>query len=1457
VLSLDDACALVAARGLLMAELPRDGAMVAIQAGEREVVGQLEDLKGRLALAAVNGPASVVVSGEERCALEVAAHWETLGRKVKRLRVSHAFHSPLMEDMVERFAEVARGLSFSPPRIPIVSNVTGSEADPEQVCSPSYWVGHVRAPVRFFDGAGWLREQGVRSFLELGPDAVLSAMARDCLPAEEEAQASSDAQSATYSIAPMLRAGREEVATSLRAVAEMWVGGVGVDWAALLRRPQAALVRLPTYAFQRQRHWIGTASVSAGGAAVGTAGAESHPLLAGAVEMAGGEGWLFSGSLSLREQPWLGDHRMMGIVLVPGTTWIELALEAGRRAGLELVRELVMETPLVLSEQEAVSLQVTIGERDEWDGRPVRIYSRSHGEADAQADGAGEWVCRASGVLARRAGTDEAAQALAELAAQAAESWPPEGAAECSVEDLYGTLARLGVEYGPAFTGVRAAWRRGEEVYAEIGLPADQHGLAARFGVHPALLDAALQSVGTRLVGDGQSQLTQMAIPFAWGGVAFESRGASSLRVRGVIDARGVSLLAIDEHGAPVAAIDSMLARPVVAEQLKRAGQRRDSLFALSWTPRPGGQASYRPKLALIADGRTPLEDDLRAAVADSHDDPESMALALQAVQASPWTAVVACPGGPPLEQQTGDERGSAARRTEPCGEAQPDAGTVGRAHLAARQALELAQRWLADERFASVRLAIVTRRAVSALVGERALDLAQACALGLLRCAQAENPGRLVLVDIDESPGSLAALADALAGDEPQLAIRDGQVLVPRLVRAASPDAPKPGASPAAGEEPREPGHAPGEFSGTALVTGGTGVLGALVARHLVGECGVRRIVLASRRGAAAPGAQELQRELEAGGAEVLIAECDVARREQLRELIEGTPEDAPLRVVVHTAGVLEDGVIGSLTAEKLDRVLEPKADAAWHLHELTAQCELSAFVLFSSIAGVFGTPGQGNYAAANAFLDALAAHRRARGLPACSIAWGVWEQIAGMAGDLTPADRARMANMGVSALSESEGLELFDAALRGEEPLAVALRLDFGALRRLARSGLLPALLSRLVRVPSSPQLDGARRSLARKLQAAPRQRHPVIVASEVRSHVAAVLGHASAEEVSMEHAFLELGFDSLAATELRNRLVAVTGLQLAPTLIFDHNTPADLAAHLAGELARQQPGAGAHGSEAEVSAVAATAPGGTLSALLREAADLRALDEFMAMLATASRFRPTFDDPAQRVNGWVRLAGGERQPAIVCCPSLLAIGGPHEYVNFAKAFAGSRAVYALPLLGFAEGEPLPGSLETALAAQAEAVRGGVGDCAFLLVGHSSGGMAAHALAARLEDIGSPAAGLVLIDTYARDALTGVLPHVMGEILSGERAGAIGDSRLMAMGAYFRMFSEWQPRALSSPVLLLRASEPLPGQAREGEWQAAYDFADSVVTVPGNHFTMIQEHAHAAVQAMEEWIA
>ncbi|MEH1101801.1 SDR family NAD(P)-dependent oxidoreductase [Micromonospora sp. CPCC 205561] len=1058
VWSLADAAKVVAARGRLMQALPAGGAMVAVRATEDEVTPLLSD---DVAIAAVNGPESVVLSGEEAATLAVAEQLGGRGRRTRRLTVSHAFHSPLMDPMLDEYGAVVAQVECREPTIELVSTVTGQVA----TLDADYWVRQVREPVRFADAVATLSASGATTFLEIGPDAVLTALGRNV---------------AEGAWIPVCRKGRAETESVAAAFARLAVRGTTIDWSTVV---PGRTVELPTSAFQHQPYWPRPGASTGDASGLGQT-RTNHPLLGATVELPDG-GAVYTGRLASTTHPWLADHAVADLVLLPGAALVELAAYAGRELGCPRVEELTLEAPLVLPDSGGVQVRLTVSEPAPDGGRDVSVHSRAEDEHG--------WTTHALGRLTPVEATG------ADLRA-----WPPD-AEPVDVSTTYDDLFARGLRYGPVFQGLTAAWRRGDEVFAEIALPEQAHDDAGRFGLHPALLDAALHAAAA--TGDGAPVL-----PFSWRGVTLHATGATRLRAH-IVPGDGTAAITLaDATGAPVASVEALAVRPVSPEQL--AALRRDrheSLLHLEWTPLT---EPPRPRTVAV------LGDAIGGLDGPTYPNLAALSEAVDAGAAVPEVVVARC----------APERGA----TEDV-----------RARAATHQVLALAQQWLADERFGTSRLAVVTSGAVATRADADVTDLAGAAAWGLIRSAQSEHGDRFVLVDVDQDAGP--GLPAALGSVEPQLAVRGAGVLVPRLARAAVvADAPETG------------------IEGPVLVTGATGVLGRLVARHLVSRHGVRELVLVSRSGPAAEGAAELRAELVALGAEVTVAACDVADSAALSALLAAHP----VRAVVHTAGVLDDGVLSSLTPERVDRVLRPKVDAATNLHRLTG--DLTAFVLFSSVSGVLGGPGQGNYAAGNAYLDALAQHRRANGQPGVSLAWGRWEQ-AGMAEQLTEADLRRMSRSGVDALSVEEALALFDAAL-SHQGMVAPVRLDHRALRDRAAAGMVPPLLRGLVRVPAKRVTEsdaGAVDALRQRLAGRDAEEAEAILLDLVRTHVAGVLAYPDPAALAADRPFNELGFDSLTAVELRNRVSAATGLRLSATLVFDHPTSNALAAHLRAEL------------------------------------------------------------------------------------------------------------------------------------------------------------------------------------------------------------------------------------------------------------------------------------------------
>ncbi|MFE2719826.1 type I polyketide synthase, partial [Streptomyces mirabilis] len=1036
-----DAARLVAARGRLMQAARADGAMVAVQASEEEMVAALAGRETDVAIAAINAPDAVVISGDADAVTEIAAGWEARGRRHRRLTVSHAFHSPHMDEVLDEFRETAAALTYHAPIVPLVSTLTGHLAGEDELRSPDYWTRQIRGTVRFADAARTLRDEGATVFVECGPDAVLSALA-DRSPADRPA-----------TVVPLLRHGRPEADTLVLGLGTAYAAGAPLDLASFF--PGGTAVELPTYAFRRKHFWL--APRTDGDPRRLGLNASGHPLLGAAVDLAERDEFVFTGRLSPDDQPWLADHVIGGTVLVPATAFLELAVAAGDRAHAPYVEELTLEAPLALTGREAAQVRITVG-ADTSGIRPFAVHARP----DTGDDRPQKWTRHASGTLATTVTSPVAGPA------EPLRPWPPVDARPEPISDVHDRLAAAGYDYGPAFRGLHALWHGADgDLYAEVRLPEDQHEAAAGYALHPALFDAVLHPLVLHAARD--TEPGKIRLPFTWAGLTVHAVGATSLRVRISSDAETgtASLTLADTAGEPVAAVTSLALRPVSRDAIARTAHGREPLYVLDWPAVPA---------------------------------PTSVVT---------WTELI----GETADLTTAPDTGVAVVRIETSGaQAVPTAAETTRT-------LRLVQAWLADDRLADARLAVVTSRAVAALPGEDVPGLSAAPVWGLIRSVQSEHPGRLTLVDLDDTADD-TSLAAALALGEPQVAVRAGRLHMPRLAPAPErPTAPggaatKDRADTTAGTSARL------AAEGTVLVTGGTGGLGGLVARHLVTAHGIRHLLLASRRGHDAPGARDLMAELGALGAEVTVVAADAADRDALADLLAGVPAEHPLTAVVHTAGVLDDATVESLTPDRLQAIMRPKTDAAWHLHELTRHHPLDAFVLFSSVSGVIGTAGQANYAAANTGLDALAAHRRAQGLPAVSLAWGLWDGTHGMGGSLGAADLARWARAGFAPLTPEQGLALFDRALAGGgHALLVPALLNPTRSRR--GTDPMPTVLRGLVGTASA---SSARRTVApsagsagsdtawaRRMAELPAEERPDEVLGLVISVVAEVLGHA----------------------------------------------------------------------------------------------------------------------------------------------------------------------------------------------------------------------------------------------------------------------------------------------------------------------------------------------------------
>jgi polyketide synthase 7 len=1382
-LSLEDAARIVALRGQALRAIEGAGGMVSLPLGADAAERLMARLgTGRVWLAATNSPSATVVSGEADALAALLASCEAEGIAARRIAVGFASHSPHVEAIRERFVRSLASLRPRSGRVPFHSCLAGRAIDTAGL-DGEYWYRNLREPVRFVEATRALLREGCSALIEMSPHPVLAVPMQETI--DEEAAGESVA------VISSLRRGGADSESFVRALGEAFVHGLEVDWKPLFAAQRARLVALPTYPFERERHWPMPQSREGERAARGDGDAE-HPLLERSMWLADRDAWVSSGRVALGTHPWLAEQRVLDAVLLPASGFLEIALHAGREVGCEEVHELTLELPLVLPDDGAIELQASVSEPGEDGRRALLIASRPLPQAGGEAS---EWQHHARGTLAPAARMAPAAST--------AETWPPAGAQPIGVDHLRERLAELGVAHGRTFEPVRAAWRLGDEVFAEL-VPADADADRGPL-FDPALVDSILQTASVR---SGAPAAGGALMPCAFRGARAERAGASPLRARVAREGDSLALVLGDADGRSLLSVGGIEMRPLDAGLLRRGGEReREMLLGLRWvgvsTP---ARASAQRCLGVIGD----VEADALGA-------PRYAGVDAAAAAVSADDQLRALIVGVSTEDQSPGGVRDAAHRT-----------------------LALLRSWLADERLASVRLVLVTRGAV-AVRGEESPSLAGAAVWGLVRSAQSEQRGRFTLADLDGSSASWEALRGALALEEPQLALRGGELLVPRLApQKARAGAGRPALDPA----------------GTVLITGGTGGLGRLIAGHLARAHGVRHLLLASRRGPAADGAAELEAELAELGCRARVVACDVADRRALERMLAEIPPSEPLTAVIHAAGVMDDGLLESLDRERLDRVMAPKVDAAMALDELTAAHELAAFVLISSAVATLGGPGQANYAAANSVLDAIAQARRARGLPAQSLAFGLWQVDSGLwqrglgeegadrADALAHLESQIRTRMGMLALEPERGLALFDGSLAAGEAFLAPIRMDMEILRANAQVDAISPVLRGLVRPPR--RRDDLGRSLRQRLVAASADEREAVVLALVSEEAAAVLGCGLAE-IAPERTLVQLGGESLNAIEVRNRLEARSGVRLATRLFFEQ--PLRAVAGCLREAIDEGLAPEAHPAHERPSTPS------ILRNLLESAREAGRVDQLIATLIRASRLRATFDSVSE-VPQRVPLTVADRQPRLICIPSFMAGSGPHQFGRLANGFEQRRSVAALHLPGWRIEDRAPATLRVAIEALWAAVRAAVGEEPYVLVGYSSGGAFAHALAERGEAEGGGPAAVVMIDTYTAGDGRAVAA-VLGEITARAREHEeIDDGDLLAMGTYLRLASEWTPGVVRAPALYLRAAVALAAVPDPQPLRAPFAEPPTVISLAADHFTIIEDHAHATASAIDAWI-
>lgn len=1124
VFSLEDGLKLIAERARLMQSLAEGGTMAAVFATEAQVTAAMAAYSGRVAVAAVNGPTNVVVSGEREAVAELLDRLHSEGSTARLLPVSHAFHSPLMEPILDAFERAAREVSFSAPCLPLMSNLTGREFEPGEVPDALYWRRHLRESVRFGAGIETLRARGCELFVELGPNPILSGMGKRCLP-----------EGAAVWL-PSLQKEQNDWQVLLDSVGALYTRGVEIDWPGFDRDYARRRVSLPTYPFERSRYWVQTE-----GTRTVAPRSSGHPLLGSRLRSAL---TIFEARLEPRLLPYLTEHRVGGEIVLPGAAYLEMAAAAARaihKTDLIALDEIVFRQALTLNSPRTVQLTVL----------PASGESVFEIASLSEETGPASWTQHARGKLRSLEPAAPGLVDIGEIQARCTQEMP--------VSEHYRYLRERGIEYGPGLQLIERLQVTDGEAIGQIRLP--EPGLD--YLLHPALLDAALQVV-TAMPGAIGSVKDGCVLTSLESLKIYASPGQSvwsHARLHPVSGAAGcfeANVRLLDQTGQITVELSGLRYR--LAPEARTVPVDVSWLYELQWQPEAGGRVEVLPppsrgRWIIFADrGGTGLQLAERLG-----------SLGEDCILVSPGTGYLSTPG----QYQLNPEQPEDFHRllTEVIGPAHPPCRGVvhlwslesvdTRATLMAfaetqvlgcASVLHLTQALVASG--ASPGLWLVTRNA-QAVGADALLSPAQTSLWGLGRVLAEEQPQlgcRLVDLGVAGNAEEIALLWQELwsEGHEGQLALRGDTRYVARLARYSPP--------PAVPLTLRA--------DGTYLISGGLGGLGLLTARWMVRR-GARNLILLGRSDPSAP-VEETLGEMRQSGVRVVVARADVTRPEQVSEVLSTLGALPPLRGVVHAAGVLDDGVLAGQEWRRFAKAMAPKLEGAWNLHLLTRDQPLDFFVLFSSVAALLGPTGLGNYAAANAFEDALAHHRRSQGLPALSINWGAW---AGVGMEARHRVGARVAARGIGTIAPEQGLAILERLLGGSVAQVVVLPVEWPRYVQLFAAGKRPALFD-LVHPQANEQSKppvAVSPALAYQLGSASVAERRDLLLTHVREQAIKVLRLDPSTAIDPEQSLSALGLDSLMATELHYNLEASLGAVLSISSFMKGPSIAQLTADM----------------------------------------------------------------------------------------------------------------------------------------------------------------------------------------------------------------------------------------------------------------------------------------------------
>lgn len=1128
VFSLEDGLQLVAARGRLMQTVAPKGRMVAVLGYADRVRDLLAPYAHAVALAAINTPQSVVIAGDPAAIAMAEGVVQQAGLETRPLKIYVASHSPLMDPILNEFAAVAQRVTYHRPRIRVVSNLTGALAD-EVLTTPDYWRRHLREPVQFAQGMATLATLGIDTFIETGPKATLLGLGQQCW--EEGSAAQSKLQTPKSEIDPTrwlasLHPKTEDWLQLLESLATLYERGAAIDWQAFDGGYNRTKVALPRYPFQRQRYWLEAhakpaARLQAAPPALG------HPLLGRPVASALAarkRELLFEQRLELATLPYLADHRLFDQSIVPGAAYLEMILAAGQQVGQQTqlsLTECSIQQGLFLAtagsnEATGVTVQTILSPANQdylW-----QIYSLPDG---APPDG---WTLHASGTLR----VAQAPVPIPHLDLAAVQARCPR-AFDVTTYDQQ--LHDQGITYGPAFQALAQLWVGEGEALGHLTLPPAVEKTASAYQLHPVLLDAALRVAGTLMpttaadpylpFGVEQLRVYKAQMPtHLWSYVQERTDPRSAAAGNQQVD-----LTLLDETGQVVAQLQNFTLRRASRQALPGRPPRLDWLYEIDW--KSVHRARHSPFTQ--APGHWLI-------LADRQGYGAALAAQLTA-QGEQCTLLYRDAWSASGQSKLDNVRGVVflwALDTLRTVAAEVPTTTL----QLTTQALAVVQTLLQTGQ--SPRLWFVTQGAWGA--DALAVQPQQAPLWGMARTLHAEQP-ELACTCIEMTAAVDPAMLFAelwFADQEKQVLLRGEERLVARLARHQAPIAQPLRFDPA----------------GSYLVTGGLGGLGLQVAQWLVDQ-GVRHLVLAGRRGVTTGAVQAAHQALAAAGAQVTVVQADVAELADARRLIAACQAIAPLRGIIHAAGVIDDGLLVQQTPARFAQVMAPKVAGSWHLHTLTHDLPLDFFVCFSSVASLLGNSGQSNYAAANAFMDALAQQRQKEGRPALSINWGGWAEV-GLAAELVK----QTAAMGLGAIAPAQGVALLGLLMTHQSPQVGVLPIEWA---KFQQTQVAQALLPLLTELVASATAQTGTALLRQHLTHAPATDRLGLLKAYVQEVVTQLLGTTLADDES----FFHFGLDSLLSIQLANRLAAALELTLPATLAFKYGTIVDLTQFLAERL------------------------------------------------------------------------------------------------------------------------------------------------------------------------------------------------------------------------------------------------------------------------------------------------